>query len=124
MSRNLTQAERALVEAAALGLSNRELAERRRTTEQTVANQLTIAYRKLGVASRRELRALLGTSNPKEQPRPEPPRSLTPREWTMLCRVEEGLSNKLIAHTLGVSISTVATTLTRGRRKLGARGTR
>jgi DNA-binding CsgD family transcriptional regulator len=53
----LTPAEKAVVELAASGLSNAAIARRRRSKPRTIANQLAAAYRKLGVGSRRELRA-------------------------------------------------------------------
>jgi len=55
----LTAAERAVVGLAAVGLSNRAIAERRNASVRTVANQLAGAYRKLGVGSRFELMARL-----------------------------------------------------------------
>lgn len=56
----LTLSERAVAGLAASGLSNRRIAELRDASLRTIANQLTSAYKKLGVASRRELSALLG----------------------------------------------------------------
>ena len=55
----LTPSERAVAELAAAGLSNRRIAELRETSLRTVANQLTSAYKKLGLTSRRELSVLL-----------------------------------------------------------------
>jgi DNA-binding CsgD family transcriptional regulator len=55
----LTKAERAVVELALGGLSNAEIARRRRSSPRTVASQLAASYRKLGVGSRRELVAKL-----------------------------------------------------------------
>src|SRR5262245_25636839 len=46
-------------------------------------------------------------------------RSLTRRERQVLAYAELGYSNKLIAYSLGLSSSTVATLLFKGRRKLG-----
>ncbi|HTQ03257.1 MAG TPA: helix-turn-helix transcriptional regulator [Polyangiaceae bacterium] len=112
----LTPAERVIVELIANGLSNRVVADARGCTPRTVANQLTVVYRKLGISSRRELRALL-------TPEPASERvldSLTPRERQVLSLADFGRSNKAIAHALGLSISTVSTTLTRARRKLAA----
>jgi DNA-binding NarL/FixJ family response regulator len=51
----LTPRERALVTAILEGCSNREIAARLGLTEQTVKNQLTIVFDKLGVSSRLEL---------------------------------------------------------------------
>lgn len=56
----LTNAEKAVIELAASGLSNAAIARRRRASPRTIANQLAVAYKKLGVGSRRELRAKLG----------------------------------------------------------------
>jgi DNA-binding NarL/FixJ family response regulator len=59
----LTGGERRVVELAARGLANRGIAQVLFVTERTVELHLTNAYRKLGVASRRELgRALRGES--------------------------------------------------------------
>jgi DNA-binding NarL/FixJ family response regulator len=55
--RALTRAERAVARDAAAGLSNAEIARRRKRAVRTVANQLASIYRKLGVASRAELAA-------------------------------------------------------------------
>lgn len=51
----LTGAERAVVEDALRGLSNRAIAAKRGVSERTVANQLSAIYRKLRVGSRPEL---------------------------------------------------------------------
>jgi DNA-binding CsgD family transcriptional regulator len=51
----LTAAERAVAELAANGLSNREIAARLVVSVRTVENQLSSAYGKLGIGSRREL---------------------------------------------------------------------
>ena len=110
----LTPAERTVVELIASGLSNRVVADARGCTPRTVANQLTVVYRKLGISSRRELRALLTP----EMPCANGLAALTPRERQVLSLADFGRSNKVIAHALGLSISTVSTTLTRARRKL------
>ncbi|MFO0745109.1 MAG: helix-turn-helix transcriptional regulator [Myxococcota bacterium] len=55
----LTPAQRAVAELALAGLSNREIAERRGTSEATVAKHLEQAYRRLGVGTRTELAALV-----------------------------------------------------------------
>jgi DNA-binding CsgD family transcriptional regulator len=44
---------------------------------------------------------------------------LTPREKQVCARAAQGHSNKLIAHELGLSTSTVATFLGRAKRRLG-----
>ncbi len=54
----LGDAEREVAEMAARGLSNREIAKARGTSERTVANQLASIFRKLGVTSRVELARL------------------------------------------------------------------
>ena len=51
----LTDAERAVARDAAHGLSNLQIAKRRRRAPRTVANQLSSAFRKLGVSSRADL---------------------------------------------------------------------
>ena len=53
----LTAAERAVVELVLEGLSNAAVARKRRVSARTIAKQLASAYQKLGVGSRRELRA-------------------------------------------------------------------
>jgi DNA-binding CsgD family transcriptional regulator len=58
---SLTRAEREVALAAGMGASNREIARVRRTSERTVANQLAAIYRKLSIASRAELAAVLAT---------------------------------------------------------------
>ncbi len=54
---SLTPAERAVVLDVIAGRSNTAIAARRGASPRTVANQLASAYKKLGVGSRRELRA-------------------------------------------------------------------
>ncbi|PRY35303.1 helix-turn-helix domain-containing protein [Umezawaea tangerina] len=51
----LTFSERETAELAAAGLTNAQIARRRFTTTSTVEQHLTKVYRKLGIASRREL---------------------------------------------------------------------
>jgi DNA-binding CsgD family transcriptional regulator len=55
----LTPAELEVTRLAREGLSNREIAERRGCSVNTVSNQLSSVYEKLGGASRRRLRAKL-----------------------------------------------------------------
>src|SRR5262245_42254109 len=55
----LTDAERDVVRRALAGNSNIEIARARGTAVRTVANLLARSFRKLGVASRRELAAKL-----------------------------------------------------------------
>jgi DNA-binding NarL/FixJ family response regulator len=52
---SLTQREEQIVRAIARGLMNRQIAEELRISEQTVKNQLTMIYQKLGVQSRVQL---------------------------------------------------------------------
>ena len=55
----LTRAEREIVQLAADGHSDRDIAALRGTTAATVSKQITAAYRKLRLSGRRELRARL-----------------------------------------------------------------
>lgn len=55
MTIHLTRREREIVIAILDGCTNREMARRFGVTEQTVKNQLTTLYDKLGVSSRLEL---------------------------------------------------------------------
>ena len=56
----LTQAEREVAALAIDGLTNAEIAKRRKTSVRTVASQLAVIFRKTGVGSRVELAARLG----------------------------------------------------------------
>src|SRR5687768_12347373 len=60
----LTPAEAASVSLVVRGLSNRSGAQARGVSASTFVNQLSAAYRKLGVTSRRELRARFGHGGP------------------------------------------------------------
>jgi DNA-binding NarL/FixJ family response regulator len=51
----LSSTERTIVSLALRGLSNAAIGRARGTTARTIANQLGVIYRKLGVGSRREL---------------------------------------------------------------------
>jgi DNA-binding NarL/FixJ family response regulator len=53
----LTKAESDVAAAVAEGLSNREVARLRGTSERTVAKQIAATFRKLGISSRRQLLA-------------------------------------------------------------------
>jgi DNA-binding NarL/FixJ family response regulator len=55
----------------------------------------------------------------KNDPELAPDRRLSPREAQVLAYAELGYSNKLIAYSLGLSSSTVATVLGKARRKVG-----
>lgn len=59
----LTPAERRTAELAADGLGNPEIARRLFLSRRTVENQLSRAYRKLGIAAREELQFALGSRN-------------------------------------------------------------
>ena len=59
LDHGLTAAEREVALDAARGLSNVMIARGRSRSPRTIANQLASIYRKLGVASRAELAALL-----------------------------------------------------------------
>lgn len=61
----LSEAERAVVGLAVVGLSNKDIASRRGSSPRTVANQLASAYRRLGVGSRAELIARLVEDTPR-----------------------------------------------------------
>lgn len=51
----LTQRERAIVAGLLAGCTNRDLARRFGTSEQTVKNQISTLFAKVGVSSRLEL---------------------------------------------------------------------
>lgn len=57
---SLTAAENEVASDVLRGLSNAEIAQRRRRSPRTIANQLASIYRKLGLSSRSELAAALG----------------------------------------------------------------
>jgi DNA-binding CsgD family transcriptional regulator len=59
---SLTASERRVVDLAADGKSNRDIAQTLYVTPKTVEVHLTNAYRKLGIRSRRELGAALAAS--------------------------------------------------------------
>jgi DNA-binding CsgD family transcriptional regulator len=60
---SLTPSERRVVDLAAVGRTNRDIAQELYVTPKTVEVHLSNAYRKLGIRSRRELeRALAGTA--------------------------------------------------------------
>jgi DNA-binding CsgD family transcriptional regulator len=106
------------VELAKRGLSNHDIAVWRGVSVRTVAGQLSSAYAKLQVHSRRELIAQRFGPEAQATPiRPAFTRRLTPREAEALSLVYQGRSNKAIAAALGCTLSTVSTLLTRARRK-------
>ena len=57
----LTPAEASVAQLAAAGVSNGHIARLRRCSVNTVANQLSAVFRKLGVCGRRELGARLAS---------------------------------------------------------------
>jgi DNA-binding CsgD family transcriptional regulator len=59
LPRELTRAERDVVQAVLEGASRSEIARRRGTSSRTIANLLANAFRKLGVQSKIELAAKL-----------------------------------------------------------------
>jgi DNA-binding NarL/FixJ family response regulator len=63
----LSQAEQGVVRLVLDGCSNQEVARRRGASVKTVANQLQMIYRKLGIGSRFELATRFGGAGP--QPR-------------------------------------------------------
>lgn len=58
---SLTTAEREVCELVLSGLTNAQIAEARRCSARTVANQCAAIFRKVGVTSRAELRARLSS---------------------------------------------------------------
>lgn len=121
VSRNwLTASELAVVDAVARGLTYREIAFLRQRSVHTIANQLASAYRKLGVSSRREVQADAKSgdgpiSGERERAREE---ALSRRERQVIELARAGCSNKEIAYSLEIGLSSVATYLGRARRKL------
>lgn len=139
-ARGLTPAERAVVEAALAGLSNADIARARATSTRTIANQLSSAYKKLGVRSRGALAHKL--CDPTEQrsellsgawtlveradsgeqrwaiARPSAAR-LEPSELRALALRAKGASLVSIAQDLGVSEATASRRAKRGMQKLG-----
>jgi DNA-binding NarL/FixJ family response regulator len=63
-SAKLTARESEIARRAALGLSNRDIAEELFTSVRTVEGHLLRAFNKLGISKRSELRAVLGESRP------------------------------------------------------------
>lgn len=65
---SLTPSERRVVDLAALGRTNREIAQELYVTPKTVEVHLSNAYRKLGIRSRRELEGALAATAPSQTP--------------------------------------------------------
>jgi DNA-binding NarL/FixJ family response regulator len=118
----LTPAEAEVAALALDGLSNADIAARRRSSCRTVANQMSSIFRKLGIASRGELgawaRARAGWSEPSIGPAAAP---LSPREARVLAQLASGCANKRIAIELALAPSTVSSVARRALRKLGVR---
>jgi DNA-binding NarL/FixJ family response regulator len=122
LPRTLSSAERAVAEAVLRGCSYAEIARERGSSPRTVANQLACAFRKLGVRSRAELAAKLGTRNRAWLP------ALPTGQWPKLSERERqaatlaalGHGNKHIAYDLGIAMSSVSKYLERAATKLGA----
>jgi DNA-binding NarL/FixJ family response regulator len=55
LDRRLTQREGQIVDALLRGYTNKEIAQHLRVSDQTIKNQLTTLYRKVGVSGRMEL---------------------------------------------------------------------
>src|SRR6478609_1161191 len=131
-ARGLTEGERATILLALAGSSNQQISVARGVSPHTVANQLTSAYRKLRVTSRRELRAkwsrlpLEGVETAAGAAEFDHDTGATEllslREKQVLDFARSGYANKVIGPMLGIATSTVSTLLTRARRKLGSSG--
>ena len=78
----LTPRQREVCDLAAAGIPNRAIAERLFLSVKTVETHLAAAYRKLGVATRDQLRAALETSPPapRDPGEPRPPTAPPPRD--------------------------------------------
>jgi DNA-binding NarL/FixJ family response regulator len=118
----LSRAEREVVQLMLQGESNGAIAFRRGTSVRTIANQLSAAYRKLGVGSRAELaRAILPSDSRSLSTMSErwSMQGLTPRECQVAAYVATGHSNKQVAITLGLSVSTAGAYAASAMHKLG-----
>jgi DNA-binding NarL/FixJ family response regulator len=62
----LTASERRVADLAADGQTNRDIAQTLYVTPKTIEVHLSNAYRKLGIASRRQLAGALTTMTPRE----------------------------------------------------------
>ena len=110
----LTVAERAVAALVLAGESNAAIARTRRSAISTVANQVASIYRKLGVGSRAELAARIGS-------RTLPLiAALSQRERQLVAYAAFGHANKFIAYELGISEASVSTALGSAAAKLGA----
>ena len=118
----LSRSERDILSQIAAGASNSEIAAARGTSVNTIAKQTSSVLRKLRVSSRRGLVALWHATA--SEPSLDLAQvSLTDCERRVVVLAMTGTSNKLIAAELGLAIGTVATLLSRARRKI-ARGAR
>ena len=119
----LTAVERDIFGHLVAGCSNAAIARARGRSIGTVRKQVATTFRKFGVTTRRELRALLHRSSIACMPPLASASSahaalLSERERDVLSRVDLGHSNKAIAVALGVAESTIAVFLSRAREKL------
>lgn len=122
---NLTSIEMDIFAQIVRGRSNAAIAGARQRSVETVRKQVATMFRKLGVSTRRELRALLGgqIAHAAASPTPSlaPETLLSGRELEVLRRVAQGQSNKRIAGELGVTESTIGVLLHRARAKFKRR---
>jgi DNA-binding NarL/FixJ family response regulator len=121
----LTRREFQMLGFIALGLSNKDIAEKEWITEQTVKFHLSNIYGKLGVKTRTEAAAFAysegllvnGEDDVYEQ---KEEYGLTYGEYEVLTLVAKGLSNSAIAETLGTTEQTTKFHTSNIFRKLGA----
>jgi len=119
-ARGLSRAEERVVELALDGQSNRVIADLRRTSPRTVANQLSSAYGKLGVRSRAELaRRLVESGSQCWAIVRRATHRLTGEERRALELRADGATLGRIARELGVSEPTASRRVRKGMQKLG-----
>lgn len=112
----LTPAEHDVVQRVLVGMSTDEIARARGRSPSTVTNQLSSAFRKLGVRSRAELAARAFSGDIEVIAQRD---DLTLRERQVAAMAARGHANKVIAHELGLQTSTVSAYLRDIARKLG-----
>jgi DNA-binding NarL/FixJ family response regulator len=107
--RNLTARETILLELVADGLTNRQIARRLQISEKTVKNHLSAIFPKIGATARTQAAVYAISYTPVEQEAAPPAKDddLTPREWSVLDLVADGLTNREIADRLQISEKTV-----------------
>jgi DNA-binding CsgD family transcriptional regulator len=117
----LTDGERRVVELAADGLSNREVADRLGISTRTVEGRLRKGFKKLRSNDREQLSALIeavyGLDAQRKSAATMP--RLTPREREVAGLLVEALSNKEIAKRLGIGVRTAEDHVAQLRMKLG-----